>query len=101
MIEQFIVWLKHKLHRCSKPGCWAKGMACFYPNGADALPDEWVCAEHCHDAGYCRCCGNFWAGVDSFDFSRNGLCENCNAMLGDDSVEFDIEDGDFDEYGPL
>ena len=38
---------------------------------------DYYCAEHCQKNGYCYGCGQFWAGSESFDFSKNGLCSNC------------------------
>lgn len=39
---------------------------------------EYLLPEAAHAAGYCIGCGNFWAGLTSFDFSKiQGYCENC------------------------
>ena len=40
---------------------------------------ETLCGECAVNNGYCRGCGEFWAGVSSFDFSTTGICENCRA----------------------
>ncbi len=67
---------------------------CKQPGNECRLPDdsrEWYCWEHMHDQGFCPGCGNFWAGVESFDFSRTGYCENCE---GDN---FDFDDDDWDD----
>jgi len=47
---------------------WRKGYADTYDD---------YCADHCQKNGFCYGCGEFWAGSESFDFSRNGLCSNC------------------------
>jgi hypothetical protein len=37
----------------------------------------WYCGDHIHDKGFCWGCGQFWGGVESFEFSPHGLCPNC------------------------
>lgn len=95
LVRRFMSWLKHKTHRCAKDGCWSKGSACYLPE--DDEPSEWVCAEHAHDAGYCYLCGQFWGGVESFDFRRNGLCDNCDDQVKCDMGEYD--DRAYEEWG--
>lgn len=87
-MKRFIHWLKQKFHRCSHEGCWEKGIDCYLPDNVDGNPDEWVCAAHAQVAGYCYACGTFWGGIESFDFRRSGLCDNC---------ESDLHAEDFDE----
>lgn len=58
-------------------------------NGA-ADTFDYYCAEHCQKNGYCYGCGEFWAGSESFDFSRSGLCSNCQS-----EVEDYIDDEDY------
>lgn len=36
----------------------------------------WYCEEHAFKNGFCICCGEFWGGIEDFDFG-NGLCERC------------------------
>ena len=39
---------------------------------------EHLCIKHAEESGFCICCGNFWAGCESYDFSPiKGVCENC------------------------
>jgi hypothetical protein len=58
---------------------------------------DYYCPEHCKKNGYCYGCGEFWAGSESFDFSRNGLCSNCR----DDSdlVDYEEEEDDYWSWG--
>lgn len=63
---------------CNQRGCRQMGNECCLPDDSR----EWYCYVHMRDQGYCPGCGNFWAGVESFDFSRSGYCENC-ASQGD------------------
>lgn len=47
------------------------------------------CMECVQKLGYCYICGEFWAGVGSFDFGP-GYCENCAAEI--EESEPDPED---------
>jgi hypothetical protein len=52
---------------------------------------EWLC-DNCNDGTwYCKCCGQFSAGISSFEIS--GLCDNCR----DENEAEDFPDFD-DEY---
>ncbi len=76
---------------CDHEGCERRGRGCWLPD--DIEPTDWFCDEHAVAAGYCACCRTFWAGIESFDFSRTpGLCENC--IAGED---YDDE-ADEDDY---
>lgn len=78
---------------CEHPGCDRRGMGCWLPDD-DEEPTDWLCDEHAVAAGYCASCRTFWAGIDSFDFSRTpGLCENCSAGEDyDDEANADEDD---------
>lgn len=92
VVMRLVRWLKHKLHRCAEDGCWHKGMDCYLPDGKPGVADEYVCWEHAHKAGYCRSCGCFNAGIESFDFGRSGLCESCEDQWKCDTGEYDEPD---------
>jgi len=85
-MKRWPLLLKFWLKRCSHEGCWHKGDP--YSIEGDR-PDEYVCAEHAHAAGYCSGCGQFLSGIESFDFSRSGLCSECDWSARNDSGEFD------------
>jgi hypothetical protein len=74
--------------RCGARGCKENGNGCWLPDDMDQ-PSEWYCYGHMRDAGYCPGCGNFWAGVESFDLSRTGYCENCAS---------EFEEPDYDDW---
>lgn len=82
-------------HKCAEAGCKSRSTSEYeYPTpNDDGSPDTvWLCDEHAEGYGFCYLCGGFWAGVESFDFSRiKGVCENC-------IVEFDDPDDDLDEF---
>lgn len=68
--------------------------ACFMNDNFTTIPDEYMCAEHATAAGYCYSCGKW--DFDIVDGNRRaGLCENCQADIGDDWGPYD------DEYDDL
>lgn len=82
---------KPKQHPCMEDGCKStEGIACFYEVGDQ--PDVYYCWEHIVQNGFCRGCGQFWAGVDSFDFQHYGWCDNCWDQVSEPESEFEYED---------
>lgn len=72
---------------CNEAGCpRSGGLVPCYLSG-DRY-DGHYCSEHAHANGFCHGCGNFWAGVESFDFG-NGYCENCRYDFTDDYGEYE------------
>lgn len=62
---------------CDVQGCTEQGYPCvLYVPEENEEHQETLCGTHALEHGYCPGCGNFWAGVESFDFGP-GLCENC------------------------
>lgn len=89
--------LYRRQRRCQHPGCTREGMPCFIELWSEK-PDEFFCHAHAFQYGYCRGCGRFWSGVESFDFGPDrGWCEHCRDQLRADMGE-DIWEDDFD-YG--
>lgn len=82
---------------CQWPGCFkAHTIDCYFPDNNGDTPDELLCAHHAPKAGFCWGCGNFWAGVESFDFNTNNLCDNCK---DDPDLTGDYGDDDYpDDY---
>ena len=72
---------------CDEHGCSESGYHCELPDGTAFA----YCYAHMRANGFCRGCGLFWAGVESFDFSGHGYCDNCASQYVDDC---------FDEYEP-
>ena len=87
---------------CNHEGCDSTDVtACFLPDNETDTPDEHYCATHAHEHGWCWGCGQFWGGVESFDFGSYygnvaGLCDNCS-----DAVKDDFDDFDDDDYEPI
>lgn len=79
---------------CEHEGCTRDGLPCHEPGGHaddDDGPTTWYCTEHAAEHGFCWCCGEFWGGVESFDFG-SGLCEHCRDEVGDDEEDEDWDD---------
>lgn len=84
-------------------------VACYLPEpyGRDRMPDEMLCGECAGRAGYCRSCGEFWGGIESFDFHHPGLCDHCHDQMRDDfeasfdeEPDYTLDDLEWDEaYG--
>jgi hypothetical protein len=101
--------------QCEEPGCFAEGVPCFLPsyafNDSDpfgdvpvaAGPDHHYCTKHAKVNGFCWGCGNFFGGIESFDFGHaygktDGLCDECDHQIKSDCGELDDWD-DEDPYG--
>ena len=85
----------------NKTTCWHRGCptwqsltACFLPDGTFAGN---FCLDHCQPF-FCWGCGQFWAGIESFDFNPIGLCDNCNFEFRDELGEYDHYDYDWQDY---
>lgn len=93
---------KPKFHKCQQDGCQAEGIACYLPDWddepkGDSRPDFYYCWEHCQQNGFCKLCGQFWGGVEMFDFG-SGFCEFCEDAVQYDFGEYDRADEDMYEY---
>jgi hypothetical protein len=85
------------IHQCDHEGCYEEGEECFLPEGnAFGEPDCYYCPAHVFEHGFCAGCGQFWSGVESFDFG-NGFCDNCKGNDDGDPEEewFDLDDVTF------
>lgn len=68
-------------------------MTSVYEQTDSPEPDYWYCPKHAHENGFCVSCGQFWAGVESFDFNNPaGLCDNCRDQWEADTGVFEFED---------
>lgn len=83
---------------CQASGCRNAALDFYLPdNEPPNDPDGFYCEDHANSAGWCWGCGGFWGGVESFDFSKTGLCENCEPGYLRDIGESDEDDWDEDE----
>jgi len=92
-MRRLIAWLKYQFQRCTHEGCWKQGFPCFMEMYTET-PDEYACSDHAQQMGYCVGCGQFWGGVDSFDFGT-GLCPQCRDQIEADSPDYDAEEEEY------
>jgi len=74
---------------CDEDGCEKEGCECTLPDGT--LGGRY-CTTHAFRNGFCKGCGMFWAGIESFDFG-SGYCDNCRTDW--DEPEWDEDDSDW------
>lgn len=92
--------VKLELPKCQKEGCTNLGMECLVPLDYTKPIEEqeqqleYYCSEHCYENGYCWMCGQFWGGVERFEFDQSHLCENCRSEI---DAEMADEEADFEE----
>lgn len=80
--------------QCNEESCDWTGHPCWLPDNQTDEPDYYYCSRHAHHNGFCWSCGQFWGGVESFDFGAgadSGLCENCYSEYDEDE-EDDMDD---------
>lgn len=92
---------------CHEPGCTEEGLACWLPDYyGDKLatrPDAYYCREHIANTGFCKGCGNFEGGSESFDFGLHGypgFCENCAFQIEAEERHWNGPDDWDDGYAP-
>lgn len=56
------------IHSCQEPGCTNSGSECFYPDSN--RPDYYYCCTHAWKYGFCYGCGEFYGGVEQFEFPQ-------------------------------
>lgn len=78
--------------------CKQQGNPCYFPDygrrGDLDEPDHWYCSEHAPRYGFCKLCGQFWGGIESFEFHHPGICDDCHGYL---DREFGWDDECWDE----
>ncbi|MDZ7970502.1 MAG: hypothetical protein RM368_37190 [Nostoc sp. DedSLP03] len=85
---------------CQHLGCTEENVtACFYPDNETEQPNEYYCTVHAAKHGFCYMCGQFWGGVESFEFATifggsEGVCEICDYLASAELGEFDDDDDD-------
>ena len=65
---------------CQIKGC--KELGSFYGNYEDFMRNRTenmvcLCDRHAFDEGWCVGCGRQMGGIETFEWSDNGLCEDC------------------------
>lgn len=78
--------------------CPNEGMDCWLPDDGDQASCAY-CPGHAFDAGFCKSCGQFWGGIESFEFLNGGYCDECKSeMEHNDALDTDEPDEDWDPY---
>ena len=81
-------------HVCDEKGCTSTDTMPVWLEPGDE-PDGYYCGEHIEQAGFCKGCGQFSAGIESFSFGDfPGFCDNCAEEI---RYEEALEAGDFDD----
>ncbi|MBD2499843.1 hypothetical protein [Anabaena azotica] len=89
--------------KCQHPDCKSTNVTeCFYPTESGREEKAYYCTDHTPLHGFCRLCGQFWTGVEYFEFAilhdgMGGVCENCEAELREDLDDYE-EDDYFTDY---
>lgn len=89
--------------KCEHEGCESAGRLCVIEGMSGGERDdveEWYCGDHAQEHGYCYGCGGFFSGIESFDFSRSGLCDNCASNLDFDDPDDELDDRWDDDFEP-
>lgn len=96
------------MNQCKHEGCSeTKNLtACYYPANGETPDSELFAGHYCYDHaktnGFCFGCGQFWSGVESFDFPEfwgnvRGYCDNCSYTIKSDCGELDEDDEEEEE----
>lgn len=80
--------------RCQHPGCKAPGMECTISWDGETF---YYCPDHAGQYGFCYLCGDFWGGIESFEFIHPDICDNCWDQIREDDYEYYRDD--YDDYG--
>lgn len=84
--------------KCQDNGCSNPGEPCWLPDDdCDEQPSHFYCSDHKFQHGFCVMCGNFYGGVECFDFG-DGYCDDCNHTLfgREDAWQEDEYESDYD-----
>lgn len=84
---------------CERDGCEHEGIDCYLPDDGPERPFAVLCGEHAFESGFCKFCGSFWGGIESFEFGT-GYCEDCEFQIKDACGELDDDDEPDDSYDP-
>lgn len=80
---------------CQEEGCSKEGFPCrLFDHEVQREFISYFCSEHAQQNGFCWYCGEFWGGVEEFEFEPTGCCPNCKDQFKADLGEYDEESGD-------
>ena len=72
------------MERCTGCKKRAHRINCYLPVYDEADPQLCVarlCADCCRKQGFCRFCGEFAGGIESFEFWHPGICDYCDHQM--------------------
>lgn len=99
--------MSKKTHICEAKDCKEKADVRCHIVDYETEPAKdfyyWYCHKHAKEYGYCYLCGEFFAGIEEFDFPKiyghiPGLCPVCSDMVKADAGEFDDEEQNYYDY---
>jgi hypothetical protein len=97
-----IVVPKEFILTCTYPMCNEHGDIYRHPDweGETSTQAEILCEEHAPKIGFCKGCGSYCGGLESFDFAPKvwGYCEVCGDAI---ASEVDKEDKDNQNLGVI
>jgi len=85
---------------CEECGTTKGLVDCWLFNYETGKEQHWTyCVDCAPKQGFCWACGQFWGGVESFDFGP-GYCENCASEIEEEEEYYEeYEEGCYpDEY---
>ena len=82
---------------CEELGCTADGIVDCFLSPTNEQPDHHYCYNHAFDEGFCPSCGQFYGGIESFEFSPQRMCMECVDMWKTELGEDDEYDDDYDD----
>ena len=89
----------NRLKKCDNCGKLSECITtCEFPSDGSTTD---LCPQCLKDDGsFCLSCGQFCAGMESFDFHHPGYCDTCWDEI-EESAEWDEEEewAEYDEYG--
>lgn len=68
MIEHEFVKQSVESSPCQEAGCTLDGFACYLPDYDSTNEPYFYCSEHAFNNGFCKMCGSFNGGLESFEF---------------------------------
>lgn len=80
--------------KCEQEGCEdTNTILCHLHDYEQDKELTWhYCPKHAEENGFCVSCGDFWGGIESFEFVHPGLCDNCHSDIQAELAEFEDED---------
>lgn len=86
--------------KCMEEGCTNDGLECMLPDGDEPYT---YCMDHAGPNGFCKMCGSFWGGIESFEFIHPNICDDCQTEIEREDRAEGWQDDDgtddfFDDY---